>query len=380
MTADPGFGVYIHWPFCQAKCPYCDFNSHVSANVDTNRWERALVGEIRRQSNLADAQPVTSVFFGGGTPSLMPPSVVGACLDAIAEAMKVAPDCEVTLEANPTSSDATKFAGFKAAGVGRLSMGVQALNDADLKRLGRLHSAAEAIEAFDNARKMFDRVSFDLIYARQDQSLKSWLDELDTALAMAIDHLSLYQLTIEPGTRFGDMFDRGRLRGLPKDNVAAQMYEETAARCEAAGLGLYEVSNASRDGAECRHNLTYWRYGAYLGIGPGAHGRRDEGGTRYATESLRAPGAWLAAVEKNDGAESTRALQPEEMSDEYALMALRLREGLNLERLARFGGSINAEAAARLVTDGFLRKNGDRLLATTAGRMVLNTILSEILT
>ena len=375
MGPDPGFGIYIHWPFCQAKCPYCDFNSHVSGHVDTDAWKEALVRDIKRQANLSDPLTVTSIFFGGGTPSLMPPPVVGACLDAVAGAFRLSEDCEVSLEANPTSSDAERFSDFQRAGVGRLSLGIQALNDRALKRLGRLHTADEAIQAFDIARQIYDRVSFDLIYARQDQDIEDWKHELELALDLAADHLSLYQLTIEPGTRFGDLSARGRLNGLPSDQLAADLYELTTDICGAKGFEFYEVSNAARNDASCKHNLTYWRYGPYLGVGPGAHGRRVTGGRRVATEGCKTPGKWLAGAEF----ETTRVLEDGEESAEYALMGLRLTEGISVARLNAFGGALDMNAVDELCDHGLLEKQAGLLRATHRGRLVLNTIVAQVL-
>lgn len=379
MAVDPGFGIYIHWPFCQAKCPYCDFNSHVSQRVDHAVWRQAFVADIARQAERCDRAPVTSVFFGGGTPSLMEPATVAACLDEIARVFEVAAGCEVTLEANPTSSDVARFSGFRAAGVNRLSLGVQALNDADLKRLGRLHSADEAITAFESGRSVFDRVSFDLIYARQDQTAADWRSELDRALDLALDHLSLYQLTIEPGTRFGALHARGALRGLPAPDLSADLYEVTLDACAKAGFSFYEVSNAARPGAECQHNLTYWRYGPYLGIGPGAHGRRVTDGAVYATEHTRGPDDWLNAALRGNGAETESPVTPQDQAQEYALMGLRLSEGISVGRLRAIGGDIDEDETVALVKDGLLTFDGDRLATTAAGRLVLNAILPRVL-
>lgn len=380
MGPDPGFGVYIHWPFCAAKCPYCDFNSHVAASaVDHDMWQRAMVAEIERAAGSCDRQLVTSVFFGGGTPSLMPPGLVEGCLNAVAGSLPVANDCEVTLEANPTSVDAKRFAGYRAAGVSRLSLGVQALNDADLKRLGRLHSVAEALDAYDLARRTFEQVSFDLIYARQDQTLAEWEGELRQALDLAADHLSLYQLTIEPRTRFGDLHALGKLRGLPGNEVAADLYELTAAACEAAGFEFYEVSNAAKSGGMCRHNLTYWRYGPYIGVGPGAHGRVVRDGDRFAEESWAAPGKWVAAAMAGDGVSTRRRLDAGEAAGEYVMMALRLTEGLSPDRVEALGGGIDAGAIEDLAADGFLSVEGRQVAATAKGRLVLNALIEKLL-
>ncbi len=335
-----GFGVYVHWPFCAAKCPYCDFNSHVRRGVDQARWRRALVAEIAAAARAAPGRVVDTVFFGGGTPSLMPPETVAAVLAAIAAGWTLAPDAEITLEANPTSVEAGRFRGYRDAGVNRLSMGVQALNDADLRALGRMHDTAEAVRAFAVARGIFPRVSFDLIYARQGQTLADWRAELGRALALAIDHLSLYQLTIEPDTRFGELAARGRLRGLPDAALAADMYLATQEICAAAGLAGYEISNHARPGAESRHNLVYWRYGDYAGIGPGAHARLTDATARWALESLRQPEAWLAAVEtEGSGIAARTQVAPAEQATEMLLMGLRLAEGIDPRRYAALNGS-----------------------------------------
>jgi putative oxygen-independent coproporphyrinogen III oxidase len=377
-----GFGVYVHWPFCLAKCPYCDFNSHVARQApDQGAWAAALIAEIRATAAETGPRAVGSVFFGGGTPSLMDPATVGAIIDAIADAWSLDADAEITLEANPTSVEAGRFAGYAAAGVNRVSMGVQALNDPDLKALGRMHSVSEARAAFDIARARFKRVSFDLIYARQGQSLEAWEAELREALGMAVDHLSLYQLTIEPGTRFGDLASRGRLRGLPDDEASADMYDLTQEICEAAGMPAYEVSNHAAPGAESRHNRVYWRYGDYAGIGPGAHGRLTLGGIRRATETLRAPAAWLAAVQKAPlGARSHEVLTGPDQAAEHLLMSMRLAEGSDLARHAALAGApVDPARINALVAMGMAEQRGDRLAATRAGRPVLNAILRDLL-
>jgi oxygen-independent coproporphyrinogen-3 oxidase len=372
-----GFGLYIHWPFCQAKCPYCDFNSHVAAQIDEFRWSRTYLSEIERIGAETRGRVLSTVFFGGGTPSLMSPDLVAAILDQVRATWPMANDPEITLEANPTSVEAGRFRGYADAGVTRVSMGIQALRDDDLRRLGRLHSVAEARAAFDMARAQFDRVSFDLIYARQDQTLDDWRAELSEALSMAIDHLSLYQLTIEDGTAFGDRFRRGRLRGLPDEDLAADMYELTQEICDAHGMPAYETSNHARPGAESRHNLIYWRSGDYAGIGPGAHGRLTLGGTRYATEALRAPGAWLQAVETRRSGETLREIVPEaEQIEEYALMGLRLAEGVDAAPL-RDHPSLSKNING-LIFSGLLEESQGRLRTTAAGRPLLNAILREI--
>jgi oxygen-independent coproporphyrinogen-3 oxidase len=385
LTADDweagGFGLYIHWPFCAAKCPYCDFNSHVTARVDHARWRDAYLSEIDRSADLTGGRVLRTVFFGGGTPSLMDPAVVAEIMARVRSRWPVANDLEVTLEANPTSVEAAKFRAFRDAGINRVSMGIQALNDDDLRRLGRMHSSAEAIAAFDVARSIFNRVSFDLIYARQGQTLDSWRDELSRALALAVDHLSLYQLTIEPGTAFGDRHARGTLRDLPEDDSAADMFDLTQDLCAAQGMPAYEVSNHARDGAESRHNLIYWRYGDYLGIGPGAHGRvTQQPGGRMATETHRQPGAWLAAVERNgSGSSLTEPLPLPDQAAEYLMMSLRLDEGTDLTRLHALGLTPARDTLSHLADLGLITAADDRLRTTLQGRRVLNAILRELL-
>jgi len=375
-----GFGLYIHWPFCQSKCPYCDFNSHVAASIDQRRWRDAYVREIARVAAETQGRVLETVFFGGGTPSLMEPEVVADVLAAVRAAWPMVNDPEITLEANPGSVEAGRFRGFRDAGVNRVSMGVQALNDADLRRLGRLHSVAEARQAYDIARNCFDRVSFDLIYARQDQTLADWRAELGEALSMAVDHLSMYQLTIEDGTAFGDRFARGGLRGLPDEDVQADMYAVTQEVCAAHGMPAYEVSNHARAGSESRHNLIYWRMGDYAGIGPGAHGRLTLAGRRWATVAPRAPGAWLAAVERGAAGEEPREeVSREEQATEYLLMSMRLSEGMDLGRHAALAGaSLDVDRIAGLGELGLVRVKNGRLIATPEGRAVLNGVLREL--
>jgi putative oxygen-independent coproporphyrinogen III oxidase len=371
-----GFGLYLHWPFCMAKCPYCDFNSHVAAEIDEIRWNRAYVGEIARLGRETEGRVLSTVFFGGGTPSLMSPDLVGAILEAVRATWVVANDLEVTLEANPTSVEAGRFRGYRDAGVNRVSVGIQALNDRDLKALGRMHSVAEARVAFGVARDVFDRVSFDLIYARQGQTMEDWRAELAEALAMAADHLSLYQLTIEDGTAFGDRFRRGRLRGLPDDDLAADMYLLTQEMTHAAGLPAYEVSNHARPGAESRHNLIYWRSGDWAGIGPGAHGRLTLDGARVATETPLSPLGWLRQVETTGSGESGReVVAAEDAHAEALMMGLRLTEGLPMDAIPqRKYFDING-----LCADGLLCMDEDRIRATTHGRLVLNRITGALL-
>ena len=376
-----GFGLYIHWPFCQSKCPYCDFNSHVANTVDHKRWTRAYLAEIDRVGALTSNRLLQTVFFGGGTPSLMDPETVNAVLQRIRTTWPMVNDPEITLEANPGSVERGKLRAFRQAGVNRVSMGIQALNDADLRRLGRLHSVADATAAFEVARNEFDRVSFDLIYGRQDQTASAWGVELRQALNMAVDHLSLYQLTIEPGTAFGDRFARGGLHGLPGEELAADLYDMTQEICDAAGLSAYEVSNHARPGSESRHNLIYWRGGDYAGIGPGAHGRLSHSGVRWATECPRAPDAWLTSVEQSGtGSLPPTALTGEDRAQEYLLMGLRLTEGISLRRLASMSGSpLATEKLEPLQELGLIVVDNERLCTTPAGRLVLNGVLRALI-
>ncbi len=375
-----GFGLYLHWPFCASKCPYCDFNSHVAAQIDESRWNRAFLSEIARVAELTPGRVLNTVFFGGGTPSLMSPDLVQSILDKVRGHWTLANDVEITLEANPGSVEAGRFRGYADAGVNRISMGVQSLNDDDLRRLGRLHSVAEARAAFDVARSVFDRVSFDLIYARQGQTADAWCNELREALSMAVDHLSVYQLTIEDGTAFGARYAAGGLRDLPEDDTAADMYLMTQEVCAAHGMPGYEVSNHAKIGSESRHNLIYWRYGDYAGIGPGAHGRLTQNGVRHATEAVRAPGAWLAQVEaQGHGELAPEALSPVDAGTEFLLMGLRLAEGIDPERYAAISGKVlDRDTITRLEEMGMLT-TGTRIAATDAGRAVLNAVLRELL-
>lgn len=375
-----GFGLYIHWPFCQAKCPYCDFNSHVAARIDQWAWARAYLSEIERVGAETQGRVLRSVFFGGGTPSMMDPEIVDAILSKVRATWSIANDIEITLEANPTSVEAGRFAGYRQAGVNRVSMGVQALTDADLKALGRLHSASEALAAFDTARSVFDRVSFDLIYARQNQTLEAWEAELKRALSLAIDHLSLYQLTIEGGTAFGDRYAAGKLRGLPDDDSAADMFEVTQRICEAAGFPAYEVSNHAKSGAESIHNKIYWRYGDYAGIGPGAHGRMTIGGQRFATEAPLAPGLWLKQVtEVGSGELSRDVLGVEDQTTEFLLMGLRLNDGIDLSRLSDVERSKFIIKINELRNMKLIETETDRLIISAKGRPILNAVLRHLL-
>jgi len=376
----PGFGVYIHWPFCAAKCPYCDFNSHVRhGGVDVPRFQAALLAELAHMAQLQPDQPVHSLFFGGGTPSLMPASLVGALIDTVAKHWPQEQGIEITLEANPQSVDAERFAGYRAAGVNRVSLGVQALNDRDLKFLGRLHNAAEAKAALAVARNTFERVSFDLIYARPDQGVAEWSQELNEALGYGPDHLSVYQLTIEDGTPFAALHKAGKLVTPPAE-IADDLYAMTQELTEAAGLPGYEVSNHARPGQDCRHNLVYWRYGTYAGIGPGAHGRLMVDGQRTALATQRNPEVWAAAVEKDGhGLVERTALSLADQADERLIMGLRLSEGLDLAAFGHSTGllpklSIQSDLAAQ----GLLTIGPDRITATRQGRMVLNRLVYEL--
>jgi putative oxygen-independent coproporphyrinogen III oxidase len=377
---DPGFALYVHWPFCQAKCPYCDFNSHVAAQIDHGAWTTAYLFEIERLSVETGHRVLGSIFFGGGTPSLMPPATVAAVIDAARRAWPTVNRPEITLEANPTSVEIGRFHDYRAAGITRVSVGVQALNDDDLRRLGRLHSADEARRAFDAAQQVFDAASFDLIYARQDQTPEAWEAELRSALSLGPSHLSLYQLTIEPGTAFGDRHARGKLPGLPDDDRGADMYDMTQEICADAGLPAYEVSNHARPGTESRHNLVYWRAGDWVGIGPGAHGRLSLDGRRIATEAVRNPATWLASVGSGATTHETRAtLAPDDVAAEHMMMGLRLTEGVSMARHAALGGHIDGDRIAHLADLGLVIAEGDRLRATARGRPLLNAILRELL-
>jgi oxygen-independent coproporphyrinogen-3 oxidase len=377
-----GFGVYVHWPFCAAKCPYCDFNSHVRHGIDEQGWLAAIEKELDwiAAAQGADRPIVETIFFGGGTPSLMAGRSAGRVLERIARNWRMANDVEITLEANPASADAARFADYRAAGVNRLSLGVQALNDADLKTLGRLHDAAEARAALGLAMRNFARVSLDLIYARPGQSQAAWRAELRQALGFGTDHLSLYQLTIEPETPYALLYKNGALK-IPGEELAAELYQATQELTEAAGLPGYEISNHARAGAESRHNLIYWRYGEYAGAGPGAHGRLNLGGTRMATANVRLPERWQLGVESDGHAFADRvALSDGDAAREHLMMNLRLREGLDLAGYElRWNIRPDAAKIAALTAEGLLSRQGDILAATPRGRLVLNAVISELL-
>ena len=378
---EPAFAVYVHWPFCLSKCPYCDFNSHVrGAPVDEERFLAAFRAEIAHRARLAPGRRVDTVFFGGGTPSLMRPSTVGGILDAIGAAWSVAPDAEVTLEANPTSVEATRFRGYRAAGVNRVSLGVQAMNDADLKALGRLHTAAEAMAAVATAAAIFERSSFDLIYARPGQSPAAWAAELEEAIDRAAEHLSLYQLTIEPDTIFEKLHRAGKLK-TPDPDTARALWDVTQEVTAKRGLPAYEISNHARPGAESRHNLVYWRYHDYAGIGPGAHGRLTTAEGRRAQSTEPHPEMWLTVVEgEGHGLVADEELSAEEQGDEFLLMGLRLREGIDPQRFSRLAGHpLDRERVSSLTTDGMIeRQPGGRLRVTREGWPLLDAVVADL--
>ncbi|UYY60138.1 radical SAM family heme chaperone HemW [Sphingomonas sp. S2-65] len=378
MTADPApLALYVHWPFCVSKCPYCDFNSHVRETVDQELWRAALLADLAHEAALLPGRRLGSIFFGGGTPSLMPPETVAAIIDAAAGHWRFEPDIEITLEANPSSVEASRFADIGRAGVNRVSLGLQALDDTALRFLDRAHGVAEGLAALDTAQAVFERVSFDLIYARPTQTLADWQAELARALSFGTEHLSLYQLTIEPGTRFATLFEKGELAAYDSDE-AADLFEATRAMTAAAGLPAYEISNHARPGAESRHNLTYWRYGDYAGIGPGAHGRR--GGV--ASLRRKKPENWLTAVQRNGhGIEREDPLVPHERGVEALLMGLRLGEGVDLTRIAALAGGelpLDGHALAGMARQGLVVHDAERLRVTDAGMPVLEAILRAL--
>lgn len=380
-TEDPGeLAIYLHWPFCEAKCPYCDFNSHVAERVDHARWARAFESEIARAGAETPGRMVSSIYFGGGTPSLMAPATVDRILTAIRATWPLRNSVEITLEANPGSVEAGRFAAYRDAGVNRVSIGFQALNDRDLRALGRIHDTQTALAALDTARQVFSRINFDLIYARQDQSLRDWQAELARALALEPDHLSLYQLTVEDGTAFARRQAAGGLRGLPDEDLAADLYLLTQEMCEAAGLPAYEVSNHARPGEKSRHNLAYWRGKDYLGLGPGAHGRLTLAGRRWATEAPRMPNLWLEQVERTGSGEAPRVeMDAVERAEERILMGLRTTEGLEVAEIVRLlDRTPDARRLQALREDGLLGGMQDRLVATVAGRLVLNSLIREV--
>lgn len=391
---DPGFGIYVHWPFCLSKCPYCDFNSHVRESVDHERWRRALLTELDYYAALTPGREVTSVFFGGGTPSLMAPETVAAVIERIGRNWSLSQHVEITLEANPTSAEAGKFAAFAAAGVGRLSLGVQSLNDEALRFLGRQHSAAEAQQAIDLARRHFPRFSFDLIYARPGHNPDEWRTELTQALEEGADHLSLYQLTIEENTVFHGAWRRGEL-SIPEDDQAGALFDLTQEIMQDAGLPAYEVSNHARTGQESRHNMTYWRYGDYVGVGPGAHGRltladvqgqpADRSDRKLATRQHRAPEAWLEAVEsKGHATRGETEIDQAQRLEEMVMMGLRLSEGIPRAAFLRESRQepeqlLDPKRLQALIEGGFVTLTDEGLTATHRGRTRLDAVLAHLL-
>jgi putative oxygen-independent coproporphyrinogen III oxidase len=378
---EPAFGIYIHWPFCLSKCPYCDFNSHVRREqIDEARWVRAFAAEIATTAARVPGRAVSTIFFGGGTPSLMRPQTVGAVIEAIARHWQIAPDVEITLEANPTSVEAERFRGYRAAGVNRVSLGVQALDDRALAALGRTHSAREALDAVAVARAAFERYSFDLIYARPEQTPEQWSAELRRALSEAGEHVSLYQLTIEQETPFAALYAAGKL-APPGEETARVLYDVTQEICAAHGLPAYEISNHAQPGGECRHNLIYWRAHEYAGIGPGAHGRLDIGGERHATATERRPESWLARAEKDGHALiADDVLTSEEAADEFLLMGLRLAEGIDLERYTQIAGrAIDLDRIAVLRQNGLIETtSAGRMRVTLSGFPLLDSVVADL--
>ncbi|WP_048844612.1 radical SAM family heme chaperone HemW [Acetobacter indonesiensis] len=382
-TPEEPLALYIHWPFCLAKCPYCDFNSHVRDRMPEARFAKALRTELAHDAARLGRRKLGSIFFGGGTPSLMAPESVAALIEDATTLFDPLPDLEITLEANPSSVEAGRLSGFRQAGVNRVSLGIQALDDAALTFLGREHSATQALAALETARTLFPRITFDLIYARPGQSLADWKAELNKALSLVADHVSLYQLTIEPGTKFEALYRTGTFT-LPDEDEAAALYEETSAITAQHGLAGYEVSNYAKPGSESRHNLTYWRYGDYLGIGPGAHGRLTQGNALFATRRHRAPEPWADLVERiGTGQTSQDELVPMERAREMLLMGLRVTEGLNLDRFATRTGMTLTEATdvtilAAALEEGYLEQTATRLYATPEGRLRLEALLRAL--
>lgn len=381
INAEPGFGIYLHWPFCAAKCPYCDFNSHVRhQKVDQPRFIEAFKREIEHSRQTTGPREVTSIFIGGGTPSLMDPETVDEILQAVKDAWTVPDHIEITMEANPSSVEASRFKGYRQAGVNRVSMGVQALNDKDLKFLGRLHNVAEAKKAISLARDIFPRMSFDLIYARPHQTPEDWADELREAIDLAADHLSLYQLTIEEGTPFFTLHEAGKIPML-EDSLQAELYEVTQKVCTENGMPAYEVSNHAQPGAESQHNLNYWRYGDYVGVGPGAHGRISTGGKKFATVTEKHPETWLDLVESNGhGITEIEQLSSQDQADEMLLMGLRLREGIDVSRWSSLSDrEFDADRENNLIQYGMIERiNNNRIRCTPSGMMVLDSVVADL--
>ncbi|MBA3814018.1 MAG: coproporphyrinogen III oxidase [Alphaproteobacteria bacterium] len=383
MNPNP-LGLYIHWPFCLSKCPYCDFNSHVREKIDQKRWKAALLRELENAAQNQQNRPLVSVFFGGGTPSLMEPETVAALLEKVKSLFRTTDDLEVTLEANPSTVEAERFKGFREGGVNRLSMGIQSLDDQALSFLGRRHSAAEALKALEIATTYFSRFSFDLIYARPDQTSASWKAELLEALTFARGHLSLYQLTIEPQTVFATRAQRGEKMTL-EDDPAAFLYEMTEELMQAAGIPAYEVSNYAQPTQECRHNLLYWNFDDYIGIGPGAHGRISSEGEKWATTRYKAPETWLESVEaRGHGLQTSLLLSPLEKLQELTLMGLRLTKGLEVKRIKEETGleihqAYRPPALDLLEKEGLLKRTDTHLIPTFEGRLRLNSLIAFLL-
>nr|WP_298796781.1 radical SAM family heme chaperone HemW [uncultured Acetobacter sp.] len=383
MTSAEPLALYVHWPFCLAKCPYCDFNSHVRERMPEARFAAALRTELAHEAARLGRRKLGSIFFGGGTPSLMAPESVAALIADATTLFDPLPDLEITLEANPTSVEAGRLSAFRQAGVNRVSLGIQALDDAALAFLGREHSAKQALAALEIARGLFPRITFDLIYARPGQTLADWQTELDTALSLVADHVSLYQLTIEPGTKFEALYRTGAFT-IPDEDTAARLYQETSEVTARHGLAGYEVSNYARPGSESRHNLTYWRYGDYLGIGPGAHGRITQGDALFATRRHRAPEPWADLVERTGtGQTSQDALDPTDRAREMLLMGLRVTEGVNASRFTARTGLTLHEALDPVILEaaleeGYLEQTAQTLRATPEGRLRLEALLGAL--
>ena len=375
-----GFGIYLHWPYCESKCPYCDFNSYVEKNVNWYEWELSFLTQLGFYYQETGDRRVNSIFFGGGTPSLMNPKLVSNIINHISNLWGFEDTVEITLEANPSSVESRRFAEFKAAGVNRVSIGVQALNNKDLKKLGRLHSVQDALNAIEIGKDTFDRVSFDLIYARQDQKLQDWELELKKALTLEPDHLSLYQLTIEPNTTFGNLKEKGKLSGLPDENLGGDLYHLTNNLCYKFGLNPYEVSNYSRKNHESIHNKIYWNYGDYLGVGPGAHGRITTQKGRFATQNYYSPIKWQKNALNNAGESIRTLINGKDQADEMAMMGLRLNSGFSKERYFRLSGKkLNEKTLTFLISDNLITVENNFIKATAQGRVVLNSLILNIL-
>lgn len=376
----PSLGIYVHWPFCESKCPYCDFNAHADPGADQDLWLASYLRQLDSYFDETGTRHCGSVYFGGGTPSLLDPNVVGGILERIDALWGIGPGTEITLEANPSSSEAARFDGYRSVGVNRVSIGVQSLRDDDLRQLGRLHSADDARGAYEAA-AAFPRLSIDLMYGRQGQGVDAWTAELEEALAWGAEHYSLYQLTIEPGTAFGRRLKAGRLPGLPDEPLAADMFEATGAICADAGLRQYEISNFARPGGESVHNLAYWRCQDFLGVGPGAHGRISLRGLRAATEAHPEPKIWLESVAKSGTGESVREwLDSRNQAAEYLIMSMRLAEGMDLERFDSLNGDgLNPDAVDKLEAEGLAAVDRGRIRATEKGRLLLNAIVARLL-